>query len=49
MDLRIINGPKAVEGKHLLVPLSNWNHFIVRLVTNAMIDKVQTDSGPYQS
>ena len=41
MNDGIIDRPESVEVKHLLVPLSNWFHLHVWLVTDAVIEYVE--------
>ena len=38
MDHRVINRPVSMEVQHLLIPLSGWLHFEIRLITNHMIN-----------
>jgi len=40
MDHFVINRPESVEVEHLLVPLGNWFHFHIRLISYAMINEV---------
>jgi hypothetical protein len=45
VDLRIINGPEAVETELLLVHLASLEHLTVGLVADAVVDVVETDDG----
>ena len=39
MHQRIVNRPESVEQKCIFIPAGNWFHFVVRLVSNAMINE----------
>lgn len=45
VDLGVIDGPEAVEAQLLLVHLAGLEHLTVRLVTDAVINVVQSNDG----
>ena len=45
MNHFVIDRPKSVEIKHLFVPLGNWLHFPVRLISNTVVDEFQIWNG----
>jgi hypothetical protein len=46
VNLRIVHRPEAMEFQAFFIKLASFVHLEVRLVTNDMVNKLDTNGGP---